>query len=134
MFKTNISYSLIFIFVFPNRFFISFSFIIFFVLFSLFSAFLAACRYEKGTWTECSGQSQMVRVDKLKSNSDPSCEQSRQITKKCKSKTGKTKNSKTANYQTNPNRKNTSGKYFFFLCPIEFSTRKKNSAFFLLLF
>lgn len=45
-----------------------------------------ACRYEKGTWGECNAQSQMTRNDKLKANSDPSCEQNRQITKKCKPK------------------------------------------------
>lgn len=45
-----------------------------------------ACRYEKGTWGECNAQSQMTRNDKLKTNSDPSCEQNRQITKKCKPK------------------------------------------------
>ncbi|XP_071050871.1 uncharacterized protein [Onthophagus taurus] len=41
-----------------------------------------ACRYERGAWGECV-QNQMSRKDKLKPNSDPSCEQNRQITKKC---------------------------------------------------
>lgn len=45
-----------------------------------------ACRYEKGNWSECNAQSEMTRNDKLKANSDPSCEQNRQITKKCKAK------------------------------------------------
>nr|CAD7428413.1 unnamed protein product [Timema monikensis] len=51
--------------------------------------FPAACRYEKGSWSECSSQSQMTRSDSLKPNSDPSCEQSRLITKKCKNKAAK---------------------------------------------
>lgn len=49
----------------------------------------AACRYEKGTWSECNAQSEMTRNDKLKANSDASCEQNRQITKKCKGKSAK---------------------------------------------
>ncbi|CAH0547901.1 unnamed protein product [Brassicogethes aeneus] len=48
-----------------------------------------ACRYEKGAWAECNAQSQMTRNDKLKPNSDASCEQNRQITKKCKPKGAK---------------------------------------------
>ncbi|XP_044732119.1 uncharacterized protein LOC123294994 isoform X2 [Chrysoperla carnea] len=48
----------------------------------------AACRYERGSWSECNGQSEITRIDKLKPNSDSSCEQSRQITKKCKTKKG----------------------------------------------
>lgn len=48
--------------------------------------FIAACRYEKGAWGDCNAQSQMTRNDKLKPNSDPSCEQNRQTTKKCKPK------------------------------------------------
>lgn len=48
-----------------------------------------ACRYEKGAWGDCNAQSQMTRNDKLKPNSDPSCEQNRQITKKCKAKGAK---------------------------------------------
>ncbi|KAG8323419.1 hypothetical protein J6590_006432 [Homalodisca vitripennis] len=47
---------------------------------------LAACRYEKGTWSTCSAQNEMVRTDTLKDKSDSTCEQTRQITKKCKSK------------------------------------------------
>jgi len=49
----------------------------------------AACRYEKGAWSECSSQNQMTLSESLKANSDPSCEQSRQITKKCKNKGAK---------------------------------------------
>lgn len=49
----------------------------------------SACRYEKGQWSECNPQSQMTRNDKLKPNSDASCEQNRQITKKCKAKGAK---------------------------------------------
>ncbi|XP_046666812.1 uncharacterized protein LOC124358554 isoform X1 [Homalodisca vitripennis] len=45
-----------------------------------------ACRYEKGTWSTCSAQNEMVRTDTLKDKSDSTCEQTRQITKKCKSK------------------------------------------------
>ncbi|EEB18742.1 Pleiotrophic factor-alpha-1 precursor, putative [Pediculus humanus corporis] len=67
-----------------------------------------ACRYEKGNWSECNGQSQIVRIDKLKPNSDTSCEQSREITRKCKTKTGKGKNSK-SNYQSNSNNRKTGG-------------------------
>lgn len=51
--------------------------------------FAAACRYEKGAWSDCNAQSEMTRNDKLKANSDPSCEQNRQITKKCKAKGAK---------------------------------------------
>lgn len=47
---------------------------------------VSACRYEKGQWSDCNGQSQMTRNDKLKPNSDAACEQNRQITKKCKAK------------------------------------------------
>lgn len=57
-----------------------------FIRYLTFFYLLAACRYEKGTWGECNAQSQMTRNDKLKPNSDPSCEQNRQITKKCKPK------------------------------------------------
>lgn len=42
-----------------------------------------ACRYEKSSWSECSADGEMSRVDKLKANSDPACDQSRRITKKC---------------------------------------------------
>ncbi|XP_075229166.1 uncharacterized protein LOC142328908 [Lycorma delicatula] len=45
-----------------------------------------ACRYEKGTWSACSPQNKMVRTDTLRDKSDPSCEQSRQITRDCKNK------------------------------------------------
>lgn len=51
---------------------------------------LAACRYEKGTWSTCSAQNEMVRTDTIKDKSDSSCEQTRQITKKCKSKGART--------------------------------------------
>ncbi|CAB0009494.1 unnamed protein product [Nesidiocoris tenuis] len=43
-----------------------------------------ACRYEKGAWSACSAQNEMVRTDTLKEKSDPSCEQKRVTTKKCK--------------------------------------------------
>lgn len=42
-----------------------------------------ACRYEKSSWSECSADGEMSRVDKLKANSDPACDQSRRMTKKC---------------------------------------------------
>ncbi|KAL1130506.1 hypothetical protein AAG570_011752 [Ranatra chinensis] len=45
-----------------------------------------ACRYEKGTWSPCNAQNEMVRTDTIKEKSDPSCEQKRQTTKKCKNK------------------------------------------------
>nr|ATU82930.1 secreted putative heparin-binding protein [Pristhesancus plagipennis] len=48
-----------------------------------------ACRYEKGTWSQCNEQNEMVRTDTLKEKSDPSCEQSRSTTKKCKNKAGR---------------------------------------------
>lgn len=50
---------------------------------------LAACRYEKGAWSACNAQNEMVRSDTIKDKSDSSCEQTRQITKKCKSKGAK---------------------------------------------
>ncbi|XP_059055394.1 uncharacterized protein LOC131849349 isoform X2 [Achroia grisella] len=42
-----------------------------------------ACRYEKSSWSECSPNGEMSRTDMLKANSDPTCDQSRRITKKC---------------------------------------------------
>ncbi|XP_024082265.1 uncharacterized protein LOC106665595 [Cimex lectularius] len=48
-----------------------------------------ACRYEKGTWSTCNPQNEMVRTDTLKEKSDPSCEQKRITTKKCKNKAGR---------------------------------------------
>lgn len=42
-----------------------------------------ACRYEKSSWSECNSNGEMSRTDMLKPNSDPSCDQSRRITKKC---------------------------------------------------
>jgi len=45
-----------------------------------------ACRYEKGTWSPCNAQNEMVRTDTIKEKSDPSCEQKRETTKKCKNK------------------------------------------------
>lgn len=45
-----------------------------------------ACRYEKGTWSQCNAQNEMVRTDTIKEKSDPSCEQKRLSTKKCKTK------------------------------------------------
>lgn len=44
-----------------------------------------ACRYDKGAWGECTS-GRMARTDALRPNSDPSCEQARQITKRCKPK------------------------------------------------
>lgn len=46
---------------------------------------VAACRYDKGAWGECTS-GRMARTDALRPNSDPSCEQARQITKRCKPK------------------------------------------------
>ena len=43
------------------------------------------CRYDKGAWGECTS-GRMTRTDSLRANSDPSCEQARQITKRCKPK------------------------------------------------
>lgn len=57
--------------------------------FNIYFFVVAACRYEKGAWSECNVQSQMTRNDKLKPNSDASCEQTRQISKKCKAKGAK---------------------------------------------
>lgn len=48
-----------------------------------------ACRYEKGTWSQCNAQNEMVRTDTIKEKSDPSCEQKRLTTKKCKNKGGR---------------------------------------------
>ena len=53
---------------------------------------ILACRYEKGTWSECA-TGQMSRADKLKTTSDPSCEATRVIKKNCKS--GKSKDKAT---------------------------------------
>lgn len=48
-----------------------------------------ACRYEKGVWNACNSTANTrTRVDKLKPRSDPSCEPTRQVTKKCKSGLG----------------------------------------------
>ncbi|XP_062532927.1 pleiotrophin-like protein isoform X1 [Bombyx mori] len=41
------------------------------------------CRYEKSSWSECSINGEMSRTDKLKSNSDSTCDQSRRKTRKC---------------------------------------------------
>lgn len=41
-----------------------------------------ACRYEKGAWTECTS-GQMSRSDRLKTASDPTCQQTRDVTKNC---------------------------------------------------
>lgn len=51
----------------------------------------AACRYEKGTWSQCSPQNEMVRTDTIKDKSDSSCEQTRQIKKKCTNKAARQK-------------------------------------------
>ncbi|XP_066905406.1 uncharacterized protein [Halyomorpha halys] len=45
-----------------------------------------ACRYEKGTWSACNAQNEMVRTDTIKEKSDPTCEQKRLATRKCKNK------------------------------------------------
>ncbi|GBP00810.1 hypothetical protein EVAR_67855_1 [Eumeta japonica] len=42
-----------------------------------------SCRYEKSSWSECSPNGEMSRTDVLKANSDPTCDQSRRVTKKC---------------------------------------------------
>lgn len=43
---------------------------------------IPACRYEKGAWTECTS-GQMSRSDRLKTASDPTCQQTRDVTKNC---------------------------------------------------
>ncbi|KAE9524700.1 hypothetical protein AGLY_014750 [Aphis glycines] len=47
-----------------------------------------ACRYVKGTWSQCNSHNEMIRTDTLKdpSTENSNCEKTRQITKKCKSK------------------------------------------------
>lgn len=42
-----------------------------------------ACRYDKGTWSECGQSGEMSRTDKLKVTSDSSCQATRTINKKC---------------------------------------------------
>ncbi|KAK0180807.1 hypothetical protein PV327_003152 [Microctonus hyperodae] len=42
-----------------------------------------ACRYDKGTFSACVNMV-MTRVDNIKPNSDPSCDPTRRITKRCK--------------------------------------------------
>ncbi|KOB66917.1 Pleiotrophin-like protein [Operophtera brumata] len=42
-----------------------------------------SCRYEKSSWSECSPNGEMSRTDLLKANSDPTCDKSRRIVKKC---------------------------------------------------
>ncbi|CAH2034896.1 unnamed protein product, partial [Iphiclides podalirius] len=42
-----------------------------------------ACRYEKSAWSDCNSNGEMSRTDLLKANSDPSCNQTRHISKKC---------------------------------------------------
>lgn len=75
--------------------------------------FFTACRYEKGTWSECNSQSKVVRVDTLKANSDASCEQSRQITKNCKAvKQGKGKAGKNGPNYDHDNKRKAGGKAF----------------------
>ncbi|KAI5730305.1 hypothetical protein M8J76_012252 [Diaphorina citri] len=52
-----------------------------------------ACRYEKGSWSQCSVAGDMTRTDMLKeANSDANCEKSRTLTKKCKAKNSGRKN------------------------------------------
>lgn len=53
--------------------------------------FFSACRYDKGTWSECV-TGQMQRSDKLKSTSDPACQATREVNKNCNA--GKTKGDK----------------------------------------
>lgn len=43
---------------------------------------LLACRYEKGSWSECTA-GQMQRSDKLKTTSDASCQATREVNKNC---------------------------------------------------
>ncbi|XP_063984340.1 uncharacterized protein LOC135166198 isoform X2 [Diachasmimorpha longicaudata] len=52
-----------------------------------------ACRYEKGTFSNCVNQL-VTRVDTLKPNSDSSCEPTRRITKRCKPETNTKKSAK----------------------------------------
>jgi pleiotrophin len=56
---------------------------------------LLACRYEKGTWSECTGAGtgQMQRTDKLKTTTDASCQATRTVNKNCNN--GKSKDKKT---------------------------------------
>lgn len=52
---------------------------------------ISACKFENGNWTECDpGTNQMRRVDTLKKATDPSCPETRVLTKKC-GKNGKDK-------------------------------------------
>lgn len=52
-----------------------------------------ACRYVKGDWSECDANLHMKeRLDQLKPGSDPSCESTRRMSKKCKGKTDKKQN------------------------------------------
>lgn len=52
------------------------------------SCVVLACRYVKGTWSQCNSHNEMIRTDTLKdpSTENSNCEKTRQITKKCKSK------------------------------------------------
>ncbi|XP_060844023.1 uncharacterized protein LOC132923993 [Rhopalosiphum padi] len=61
-----------------------------------------ACRYVKGTWSQCNSHNEMIRTDTLKdpSTENSNCEKTRQITKKCKSKgRGNKGNKQTRNRQ-----------------------------------
>lgn len=51
----------------------------------------SACRYEKGTWSECAS-GQMSRTDKLKSSAEQTCQSTRVVNKNCNS--GKSKGEK----------------------------------------
>lgn len=58
-----------------------------------------ACRYDKGTFSECQPSGEMTRIDKLKAVSDSaSCQATRTINKKCnkskQEKQAKDRNSK----------------------------------------
>lgn len=53
----------------------------------------SACRYEKGTWSECI-TGQMSRTDKLKSSSDPTCQSTRVVNKNCNPGKSKDKSNK----------------------------------------
>lgn len=54
-----------------------------FIVTQYFLISIAACRYDKGTWSECDKSGDMTRTDKLKASSDGSCQQTRTINKKC---------------------------------------------------
>lgn len=66
-----------YIFPFIHFFFLlSFSFILY------FNGFIIACRYDKGEWSKCVNGS-ISRKDNVRTGSDASCKQTRDITKSC---------------------------------------------------